>query len=126
MQKVSTTNDVWFAIIAFFNHGFEFQDSVCNGCHDLTMLSVNISNIAIITAKNADYRCITHNNSKSEAINLLKNFVLEDRVCVYIKNIALIFSLFKFFFFFSLFLFSIYNMVDSMSINKFLNVSTGT
>ena len=63
------------------------------------MLSVNISNIAIITAKNADYRCITHNNSKSEAINLLKNFVLEDHVCVYIKNITLIFSLFKFFFF---------------------------
>ena len=22
----------------FFNHGSEFQDSVCNGCHDLTML----------------------------------------------------------------------------------------
>ena len=27
----------------FFNHEFEFQDSICNGCHDLTMLSVNIS-----------------------------------------------------------------------------------
>ena len=35
----------------FLNHGFEFQDSVCNGCHDLTMLSVNISDIAIITIK---------------------------------------------------------------------------
>ena len=31
--------------------GFNFQDYVCNGCHDLTMLSVNISDIAIITAK---------------------------------------------------------------------------
>ena len=36
----------------FFNHGFKFQDSVCNGCHDLTMFSVNISDIAIITVKN--------------------------------------------------------------------------
>ena len=35
----------------FFNHGFEFQDSVCNGCHDLAMLKVNISDIAIITVK---------------------------------------------------------------------------
>ena len=35
----------------FFNHGFKFQDYVCNGCHDLTMLSVNISGIAIITVK---------------------------------------------------------------------------
>ena len=63
----------------FFNHGFRFQDSVCNGCHDLTMSSVNISDIAIITVKNVDYRCIIHNISKSEAINLLKNSVLEDR-----------------------------------------------
>ena len=25
----------------FFNHGFKSQNSLCNGCHDLTMLSVN-------------------------------------------------------------------------------------
>ena len=36
----------------FLNCGFKFQDYVCNGCHDLTMLRVNISNIAIITFKN--------------------------------------------------------------------------
>ena len=62
----------------FFNHGFNFQDYVGNGCHDLTMLSVNISDIAIITVKNVDYRCIIHNISKSEAINALENSVLED------------------------------------------------
>ena len=53
----------------FFNHGFEFQDSVCNGCYDLTMLSVNITDIAIMAVKNVDYRCIIHNISKSETIN---------------------------------------------------------
>ena len=63
----------------FLNHGFEFQDSVCNGCHDLTMLSVNISDIAVITIKNVDYRCTIHNISKSEEINLLKNSMLENR-----------------------------------------------
>ena len=31
----------------FLNRGFKFQDPVCNGCHDLTLLSVNISDIAI-------------------------------------------------------------------------------
>ena len=35
----------------FFNHGFLFQDSVCNGCHDLTMFCININNIAIIIVK---------------------------------------------------------------------------
>ena len=54
----------------FFNHGFNFQDYVCNGCHDLAMLSVNISDITIITVKNVYYRCIIHNISRSEAINL--------------------------------------------------------
>ena len=40
----------------FFNHGFKFQDYVCNGCHDFKMLRVNISDIAIITVRNVDYR----------------------------------------------------------------------
>ena len=61
-----------------FNNGFQFQDSVCNGCHDMTALSVNISDIAIITVKDVDCCCIIHNISKSEAINLLENYVLED------------------------------------------------
>ena len=37
------------------------------------MLSVNISDIAIITVKGDDYCCIIHDISRSEAINLLKN-----------------------------------------------------
>ena len=81
--------------------------SVCNGCHDSTMLHINISDIAVTTVKNADYHCIIHNITKSEAINLLEN-------CVYIyKKHYLIFSLFKIFF--VLFLFS-----------KSLNVNIGT
>ena len=55
-----------------FNHGFKFQDSVWNGCHDLTILSLNISDIAIITVKHVDYRFFIHKIRKSEAINLLK------------------------------------------------------
>ena len=92
----------------FFNHAFEFQDSVCNGCHDL-MFCLNISDIAIITVKNFDYRCIIHNISKSEVIDLLKNLVLEDRGYIS-KSIVLSFSLLQTIFLH--FLFSIYKMVD--------------
>ena len=49
----------------FFNHGFKFQYYVWNGCHDLKMLSVNISDIAVITIKNVDYWFIIHNINKS-------------------------------------------------------------
>ena len=58
------------------------------------MLSVNISDIGIITLKNVDFRCIIYNISKSKAIKLLKYFGLEDRGYIY-KNIILSFSLFK-------------------------------
>ena len=77
-----------------FNNGFKFQDSIRKGCHDLTMLTVSISDIAIITVKNVDYHCIIYNISKSEAINLPKNYVVEDRGYIY-KNIVLNFSPFK-------------------------------
>ena len=84
LLKVTTAKNVWFAIIGFFNHGFKLQDSACNGCHDLTMLSVNISDIAITNVKTIYYRCIIHSISKSQAINLLKESVLED--CGYIEK----------------------------------------
>ena len=61
-----------------FNHGFKSQDYVCNGCNDLSMLYLDISDVAIITVKNVGYRCIMYNISKSEAINLVESFVLND------------------------------------------------
>ena len=70
----------WFSNheFKFQDSVFKFQDSVCNRCHDLTMFSVNKSDIAFIIIKNIDYRCIIHNISKSEAIDRLKDSVLED------------------------------------------------
>ena len=66
----------------FFNHGFKFEDSVCNDCHDLTILCLNIGDTATISVKNVDYRFIIQNISKSEAINLLENAVLENFECI--------------------------------------------
>ena len=100
----------------FFNHGFKFRDYVCNGCHDLSMLCLNISDTAIITVKNFDYLCIMYNINKSEAISLLENSVLEDRDYLS-KDIVLIFSQF-FVIVVLLFLFSIYKVVDSIDTYK--------
>ena len=44
--------------------------------------NVNKSDIPFITVKNADYRCIIHNISKSKTINSLKNSVLKDGVYI--------------------------------------------
>ena len=35
----------------YFNRGFKFQDSVCNGCHDLTVLCISVSDVIIINVK---------------------------------------------------------------------------
>ena len=43
------------------------------------MLSVNKSDIATLTIKNVENRCIINNISKSGTINLLKISVVEDR-----------------------------------------------
>ena len=46
------------------------------------MFCLNINDIAIIIDKGVDYHCSIHDISKSEAIHLLKNSVLDD--CGYI------------------------------------------
>ena len=43
-----------------FSHGFTFQNSACNDCHDLTMLCFNNSETNIITVKGVNYCCIVH------------------------------------------------------------------
>ena len=57
----------------FLNKGFKFQSYVCNGCHDLLMLSMNLSDIAILNIIGSNYHCIINSITKSETINLMKN-----------------------------------------------------
>ena len=52
--------------------------NVCNYCHDLLMISVNLTDIAILNIKGSDYRCIIGLISKNEAIALLQNADLSE------------------------------------------------
>ena len=64
---------------SFFNNRFGFQNSVCNGCHDLMILCLNISSISDITVKGLDYRSIIHEIGKSDPIYCLESRVLDNR-----------------------------------------------
>ena len=55
----------------FLNYSFKFQSNVCNRCHDLLMMSMNVSAIAILNIKGSDYRCIISLISKNKAISLM-------------------------------------------------------
>ena len=57
----------------FVTIGIKFQPDVCNRCHDLLIVSMNLSNIAIFTIKSADYCCTISGIIESEAVNLMQN-----------------------------------------------------
>ena len=48
-----------------------------NGCHDLMQKAMNF-NVAVVSIKGSDYRIHFWYMSKSDAINLLNNSVLEN------------------------------------------------
>ena len=49
----------------FLNHSFKFQPNVCNWCHSLLMMSINLSDFAILNIKGSDYHCIISLISKN-------------------------------------------------------------
>ena len=79
VAKSTNSKEYMICYCWFFKHGFKFQDSACNGFHDLMMLSLNIRGIAVIAVKEVDYHCTIHGISKFEAIHLLENSLLDDR-----------------------------------------------
>ena len=58
---------------------YKFQSNVCNRCHDLLMMSVNLSDIVILNIKGSDYHCICTVISRNEAIYLLQNANLTEK-----------------------------------------------
>ena len=55
------------------NYSFTFRQNVSNRCHDLLVVSTNLSDVAILNIKGSDYCCIISLISKNEVINLMQN-----------------------------------------------------
>ena len=77
VNKTSESNEsdiyhYWY----FLNKNFKFQQNVCNRCHDLIMMSMNLSDIAISNIIGSYYCCIISEIRKSEAINVKQNIDL--------------------------------------------------
>ena len=74
VHKISASKDCdvcryWY----FLNCSFTFQQNVCNNCHDLLMMSVNLSDNAILYLIRSEYCCIINLISKNESISLLQD-----------------------------------------------------
>ena len=61
--------------VYFLDKKFKFQPGVCNGCHDVLMMSMNILNIY-----GADYCYIISGISKNQVISLMESIDLTDNL----------------------------------------------
>ena len=80
VNKTSTSKECdvchyWY----FLNYCFKFQPNICNRCHDLLILSVNLCDIAILNIRVSDYFCINSLIRKNEAIELLQKADLTEK-----------------------------------------------
>ena len=62
----------------FLDKGFKFQLNASKGCYDLLMMSMNLSNNAILNIKSAGYCCI---------INKKWGHKLECKIPIWLKNV---------------------------------------
>ena len=71
-SKECDTCHYWY----FLYKGFKFQRYVCNACHYVLMMSMNLSDIVILNINGADYL---------EAINLMQNIDLSEKIGTLLK-----------------------------------------
>ena len=63
----------------FKDIGYKYESYVCNGCHDLSMMVYDLNDFRNLSIKGIEYRFYVFNMSKSDAINLLNNSVLDNK-----------------------------------------------
>ena len=70
--------DIW-RYWYFLDKNFNYEHYLCNGCHDLMQKALNFNDVAIVSIKGSGYRIHFWYMSKGDAINLLNNFVLDNK-----------------------------------------------
>ena len=76
VDKTSKSKECDICHYWYFFNKFKFRAKVCNRYYDITMMSMNLSDMAISNIEGADYWSIISRISKSDAINLIQNINL--------------------------------------------------
>ena len=56
IRHIHQKNVIFVIFVFFLDKGFKFEPYLCNGCHDLMQKFMTLSDIAIVSAKENDYR----------------------------------------------------------------------
>ena len=70
-KQVHKKRVIFFTIVIFLDKGIMFHPNVCNGCHDVLMISIYLNNIAALNIPGADDRCIINGISKRNGVTVL-------------------------------------------------------
>ena len=64
----------------FKDIGFKYQSYLCNGCHDLMQKAISFNDVAIVYVKGSAYRIHFCYVSKDDAISIMNNSDLIDKI----------------------------------------------
>ena len=72
---------IWALSLLFFfkDVGFKLEEHVCKECHDILTMAYFLKNMAILSAKEATFRCLLMGVSKNKALKRLHNSVAYNR-----------------------------------------------
>ena len=58
LNKTGTSKDCMICYYLYFKDiGYEYEQYVCNGCHDVSMMVYNLDEFMILNIKGVEYRC---------------------------------------------------------------------
>ena len=70
---------------------FKYESHLCNGCHGLMQKTVSFNNIAMVYVKGSAYRIHFWYMSKNDAINIMSNSSLIDKMGI-LQNLFIIYE----------------------------------
>ena len=63
----------------FIDKNFNYQQYLCNGCHNLMQEAMSFNNVSIVSVKGNDYRIHFWYIDKDDAISIMRNSNLMDK-----------------------------------------------
>ena len=80
VNETSASKECDVFLLVFLKLSFKFQPNVWDKCHDLSTMSMNLTDIAISNIKGSDYRCIISLIRKNEANKWCETLIWLEKV----------------------------------------------
>ena len=83
VNKTSASKECDICHYLYFKDiGFKYEPNLCNGCHDLMQKDMSFNDVAIVYVKGSAYRIHFWYMSKDDAISIMNNSNLIDKMGV--------------------------------------------